>query len=129
MGPSADTRGLSPGPAGCTVHFLVGLGRRAGGAQRRHSGSITRAGHCSLLGGFRSESWWGPAQTLGVYHQGRPAVLCRGPYVLLNQFRRDTDDVLSLPVLHHVERLQGADDVCVCDTRQLTANTTTVHHC
>lgn len=39
--------------------------------------------------------------------------------VLLHQFGRHTDDVLALPVLDHVERLQGADDVTLSDAGHL----------
>lgn len=39
--------------------------------------------------------------------------------VLLHQFGRHTDDVLTFPVLHHVERLQRADDVTLCDAGHL----------
>lgn len=41
--------------------------------------------------------------------------------VLFNQFGRHTDDMLTLPVLDHIERLQGADDVTLCDAGHLTA--------
>lgn len=41
--------------------------------------------------------------------------------VLLDQFGRHTDNVLTLPVLHHVERLQRADDVTLCDAGHLAA--------
>lgn len=39
--------------------------------------------------------------------------------VLFNQFGRHTDDVLTLPVLHHIERLQRADDVTLRDAGHL----------
>jgi len=39
--------------------------------------------------------------------------------VLLHQFGRHTDDVLTLPVFHHVERLQRADDVALRDAGHL----------
>ena len=42
-------------------------------------------------------------------------------YKLTNDFASDTDDVLSLPVLDHVESLQGADDVFCCDARLVAA--------
>ena len=42
--------------------------------------------------------------------------------MLLDKLRRDTDDVLTLPVLHHVESLQRADDVCLGDTRHPTVS-------
>lgn len=40
--------------------------------------------------------------------------------MLLDEFGCDTDDMLTLPVLHHVQRLQRADDVALCDARHLT---------
>ncbi len=40
--------------------------------------------------------------------------------MFLDKFRRDTYDVLSLPVLDHVEGLQGADNVMLCYTGHLT---------
>lgn len=39
--------------------------------------------------------------------------------VLFNQFGRHTDDMLTLPVLDHVEGLQGADDVTLSDAGHL----------
>ena len=39
--------------------------------------------------------------------------------VLFNQFGRHADNMLTLPVLDHIERLQGADDVTLCDTGHL----------
>lgn len=39
--------------------------------------------------------------------------------VLLHQFGRHTDDVLTFPVFHHVERLQRADDVTLRDAGHL----------
>lgn len=39
--------------------------------------------------------------------------------VLLHQFGGHTDDVLALPVLDHVEGLQGADDVALGDAGHL----------
>lgn len=39
--------------------------------------------------------------------------------VLLHQFGCDADDMLPLPVLHHVERLQRADDVTLSDAGHL----------
>lgn len=44
--------------------------------------------------------------------------------VFLHQFGRDTDDVLTLPVLDHVERLQRADDVTLCDAGHLAVDGT-----
>lgn len=40
--------------------------------------------------------------------------------VLFNQFGRHADNMLTLPVLDHIERLQGADDVTLCDAGHLT---------
>ena len=40
--------------------------------------------------------------------------------VFLNQFGRDTDDVLAFPVFHHVEGLQRTDDVPLGNTGHLT---------
>lgn len=40
--------------------------------------------------------------------------------VLLHQFGRHTDNMLTLPVLHHIERLQRADDVTLRDAGHLT---------
>lgn len=39
--------------------------------------------------------------------------------VLLHQFGRHTDNVLTFPVLHHIERLQRADDVTLRDAGHL----------
>lgn len=39
--------------------------------------------------------------------------------VLFYQFGRHTDDMLTLPVLDHIERLQGADDVTLSDAGHL----------
>lgn len=39
--------------------------------------------------------------------------------VLFHQFGRNADNVLTLPVLDHIERLQGADDVTLCDAGHL----------
>lgn len=39
--------------------------------------------------------------------------------VLFHQFGRHTDDMLTLPVLDHVEGLQGADDVTLSDAGHL----------
>lgn len=41
--------------------------------------------------------------------------------VLLHQFGRHTDNVLTFPVLHHIERLQRADDVTLRDAGHLAA--------
>lgn len=46
--------------------------------------------------------------------------------MFLYQFGRDADDVLTLPVLDHVERLQRADDVTLCDAGHLAADGTEV---
>lgn len=42
--------------------------------------------------------------------------------VLLHQLGGHADDVLTLPVLHHVERLQRADDVTLRDAGHLAVN-------
>lgn len=39
--------------------------------------------------------------------------------MLLHQLGSDTDDMLPLPILDHVQGLQGADDVILCDARHL----------
>lgn len=39
--------------------------------------------------------------------------------VLLHQFGCHTDNVLTFPVLHHIERLQRADDVTLRDAGHL----------
>lgn len=44
--------------------------------------------------------------------------------MFLHQFGRDTDDVLTLPVLDHVERLQRADDVTLRDAGHLAVDGT-----
>lgn len=43
--------------------------------------------------------------------------------VLFHQFGRHADHMLTLPVLDHVERLQGADDVTLCDAGHLAEET------
>lgn len=63
-----------------------------------------------------------PPETGRVDGDGRPAVL-GALDVLLHQFGSDADHVLPLPVLDHVERLQRADDVVLCDRGHLAANT------
>lgn len=35
--------------------------------------------------------------------------------MFFNQFRSDTDDMLTLPILDHVEGLKCGDDVILCD--------------
>ena len=42
--------------------------------------------------------------------------------VLFHQLGGDTDDMLALPVLHHVERLQRADDVTLRDAGHLAVD-------
>lgn len=44
--------------------------------------------------------------------------------VLFDQFGRHTDNMLTLPVLDHIERLQGADDVTLCDAGHLAEEVT-----
>lgn len=44
--------------------------------------------------------------------------------MFLHQFGCDADDVLTLPVLDHVERLQRADDVTLCDAGHLAVDGT-----
>ena len=72
-----------------------------------------------LLFDLHDFSWRGPAEAGGVDGDGWPFVLCRLD-VFLDQFGGDTDDVLTLPILHHVERLQRADDVTLRDTCHVT---------
>ncbi len=60
-----------------------------------------------------------PPQTRGVNGQRGAAVLCTFN-VFFDEFWGDTNHVLSLPVFDHVEWLQGADDVCLCNTGHLT---------
>lgn len=67
-----------------------------------------------------------PVPSHPVSHPSPPRLTCDGRLlvlgalqVLLHQFGRDADDVLPLPVLHHVERLQGADDVTLSDAGHL----------
>ena len=43
--------------------------------------------------------------------------------VFLHQLGCDTDHMLALPVLDHVEGLEGADDVILSDARHLAAQT------
>ena len=43
--------------------------------------------------------------------------------VFLHQLGCDTDHVLALPVLDHVEGLEGADDVILSDARHLATQT------
>lgn len=60
-----------------------------------------------------------PAEVVRINNQTRPPVLCI-LQVLLHQLGSDTDEVLSLPVLYHVECLQRADDVVLRDARERT---------
>ena len=78
---------------------------------------------CSVSLGVRV-----PPQVLPVHCQLRLPVL-RTPHVLLYDFASDTDDVLSLPVLDHVESLQGADDVFCCDARLVAAGIAIASSC
>ena len=55
-----------------------------------------------------------PLEVVGVHGELGPPVL-GATHVLLHQLGCDTDHVLALPVLHHVEGLQRADDVIVCE--------------
>lgn len=59
-----------------------------------------------------------PPETAGVHRQSGPLVL-GALEVFLHQLGGDADHVLPLPVLDHVEGLQGADDVGLCDARHL----------
>ena len=43
--------------------------------------------------------------------------------MFLHQLGCDTDHMLALPVLDHVEGLEGADDVILSDARHLAAQT------
>ena len=61
-----------------------------------------------------------PPQIVSVHSELRPAVLST-LHVLLYQFGSDTNDVLALPVLDHVQGLEGADDVLVSDAGQVAA--------
>ena len=61
-----------------------------------------------------------PSQIVSVHSELRPAVLST-LHVLLYQFGSDTNDVLALPVLGHVQGLEGADDVLVSDAGQVAA--------
>lgn len=61
---------------------------------------------------------WSPLQTHSV-HCNRRLLVLRTLEVLLDQFGRDTDNVLTLPVFHHVEGLECADDVTLGDTGHL----------
>lgn len=67
----------------------------------------------TIYGGFLSEiytcDWW--FLVLGAFQ------------VLLHKFGCHTDDVLTFPVFHHIERLQRADDVTLCDACHLAAGT------
>ena len=61
-----------------------------------------------------------PSQIVSVHSELRPAVLST-LHVLLYQFGSDTNDVLALPILDHVQGLEGADDVLVSDAGQVAA--------
>ena len=61
-----------------------------------------------------------PSQIVSVHSELRPAVLST-LHVLLYQFGSDTNDALALPVLDHVQGLEGADDVLVSDAGQVAA--------
>ena len=61
-----------------------------------------------------------PSQIVSVHSELRPAVLST-LHVLLYQFGSDTNDVLALPVLDHVQGLEGADDVLMSDAGQVAA--------
>ena len=59
--------------------------------------------------------WCCPFQTRYVHHKSWSLVL-GALQVLVDEFWRDADDVLSFPVLDHVECLQGADYVILSYT-------------
>ena len=61
-----------------------------------------------------------PSQIVSVHSELWSAVLST-PHVLLDQFGSDTNDVLALPVLDHVQGLEGTDDVLVSDAGQVAA--------
>lgn len=105
---------MASGP-GVFLHFLDSLACLfLGGAHFKHivSTEKERAKHQTPAGtGAQTQDqllacdWW--FFVLGALQ------------VLFNQFGRHADDVLTLPVLDHIERLQGADDVTLGDAGHL----------
>lgn len=61
----------------------------------------------------------GPADAAGVDGEGGPLVL-RALQVLLDQLGCDAYDVLPLPILDEVQRLEGGDDVVLGDAGHRT---------
>ena len=72
-----------------------------------------------LLAGLSSLVGRVPSQVVSVHREQGLAVLGT-LHVLLHQLGRDTDDVLALPVLDHIEGLQRADDVLLGDAGHRT---------
>ena len=58
----------------------------------------------------------GPLDGIVVHHQTRLFVL-RRLEMLLYQLGCNADDVLALPVLDQVQRLQGGNDITLSDAR------------
>ena len=75
----------------------------------------------SLLGGLGGAEFAVRRPLDGRRVDGEAGLLELGRLdVLLDQFGRDADDVLALPVLDHVHRLQRRHDVALRDARHLT---------
>ena len=68
-----------------------------------------------LLGALGALEGWSPPEVVLIHSELWFAILST-LHVLLNELWSDTDDVLSLPILHHIEGLEGADDILVGDT-------------
>lgn len=69
-----------------------------------------------------------PPTTTTTHILGSPPLTCDGWFFILGTFEVffyqlgcDTDHMLALPVLDHVEGLQGADDVILGDAGHLAA--------
>lgn len=72
--------------------------------------------------------WSAPPEIVRINREEWLPVL-RALQVLLHQLGSDTNDMLALPVLDHVQRLECADDVLLSETSHCTAlcdNKTTI---
>ena len=78
------------------------------------------ASGCPSVSWSSCSSCWEGSISVSVHSELRPAVLST-LHVLLYQFGSDTNDVLALPVLDHVQGLEGADDVLMSDAGQVAA--------
>ena len=77
--------------------------------------------------GFASLVRSTPPKVVRVYAQQRFTILC-ALHVFINQLWGDADNMLTFPVLDHVESLEGTDDVLLSETSHCTMYTHTHTH-